>query len=166
MVIAANASVGKAWAHHATGILAGLMAGAVFLFGVFDMTVPGSIHNPRAVDYALMATGLAAAALASKPVRERAARLIPIDPDSPVHSLALVLAVILLGTQLASLAFTNVLAADQALPALSIGDLIAQEAPFLVIALAGIGLYVRRDLRSSAERLGVVRPAWWHIALA
>lgn len=166
MVMAANASVGKPWAHHATGILAGLMAGSVFLFGIFDMTVSGAIHNPVAVDYGIMATGILAAALASKPVRERAARLIPIDPDSPVHSLALVLAVILLGTQLASVLFTDVLATDQALPPLSIGDLTAQEAPFLVIAVAGVGLWMRRGLRESAQRLGVVRPAWWHMVLA
>jgi CAAX protease family protein len=166
MVIAANASVGKPWAHHATGILAGLMAGGVFLFGVFDMTVPGSVHNPLAVDVGIMVTGLAAAALASKPVRERAARIIPIDPDSPVHSLAMVLAVILLGTQLASVAFTNVLAANQQLPPLSLSDLLAQEVPFLVFALAGVGLWIRRSLAASAERLGVVVPAWWHVALA
>jgi uncharacterized protein len=166
MVIAANASVGKAWAHHVTGILAGLMAGAVFLFGVFDMTVAGSVHNPLPVDIGIMVTGLAAAALASKPVRERAARVIPIDPDSPVHSLALVLGVILLGTQVSSLAFTNVLAADQQLPPLNIGDLLGQEVPFLVIALAGVGLWVRRNLAASADRLGVVVPAWWHIVLA
>jgi membrane protease YdiL (CAAX protease family) len=166
MVIAANASVGKPWAHHATAILAGLLAGAVFLFGVFDMTVAGSVHNPLAVDIAIMVTGLAAAGLASKPVRERAARLIPIDPDNPVHSLALVLGVILLGTQVASLAFTNVLAADLQLPPLNIGDLLAQEVPFLVIAFAGVGLWVRRGVAGSADRLGLVVPAWWHVALA
>lgn len=166
MVMAANASVGKPWAHHATGILAGLMAGSVFLFGMFDLTVPGSVHNPAAVDYAIMATAVIAAALASKPVRERAARIIPIDPDSPVHSLAMVLAVIVLGSEVASLAFTDVLAIDRALPALSIGDLISQEVPFLVIAAAGVGLWIRRGTAASAERLGVVRPAWWHVVLA
>lgn len=166
MVIAANASVGKAWAHHATGILAGLMAGSVFLFGIFDMTLPGSIHNPVAVDYAIMATGLIAAALASKPVRESAARVIPIDPDNPVHSLAMVLAVILAGTQIASLAFTNVLAADAALPPLSVGDLLAQEVPFLVLAVAGVGLWIRRGVAATNVRLGLVAPAWWHVALA
>ena len=166
MVVAANASVGKAWAHHATGILAGLMAGSVFLFGVFDMTVPGSVHNPAAVDYAFMVTGLIAAGLASKPVRERAARVIPIDPDNPVHSLAMVLAVILAGIWVASLAFTNVLAADAALPPLSAGDLLAQELPFLVLAVAGVGLWTRRGAAASGARLGLVRPAWWHVALA
>lgn len=166
MIMAANAAVGRAWAPIATGVISGLMAGSVFLFGIFDMTVGGSVHNPPAVDYTIMATGLVAAALASKPVRERAARVIPIDTDSPVHSLALVLAVILLGTQLASLIFTDVLATDQSLPPLSVGDLIAQEAPFLVIGAVGVGLWMRRGLADSAQRLGVVKPQWWHVALA
>ena len=113
-----------------------------------------------------MATGVVAAALASKPVRERVARLIPVDPDNPVHSLALVLAVIVVGTSAASLAFTDVLASDQQLPPLALGDLVAQELPFLLIGLAGVGIWVRRDFRASAARLGIVVPAWWHIVLA
>lgn len=166
LIIAANASVGRAWAHHATGILAGLTAGAVFLVGVFDLTAPTTSPNPQGFDFAVMATGVAAAALASKPVRERAARIIPIDPDSPVHSLALVLAVILVGTSAASIFFTNVLAADEKLPPLMLGDLLGQELPFLIIALAGVGIWVRRDLAATATRLAVVVPAWWHVLLA
>ncbi len=142
------------------------MAGAVFLVGVFDLTAPSPSPNPQAFDFAVMATGLAAAALASKPVRERAARIIPIDPDNPVHSLAMVLAVILVGTSAASIVFTNVLGADQKLPPLMLGDLLGQELPFLVIALAGVGIWVRRDLGATASRLGLVVPAWWHVLLA
>ena len=163
MVIAANASVGKSWAHHATGILAGLMAGAVFLFGVFDLSTRG---NPPAFDYGIMVTGLAAAALASKPVRERAARIIPIDPDNPVHSIALVLGVILLGSSIALFLFVDVLATDLKVPPLSLADLVGQEVPFLVMAFAGVGLWIRRDLATAAARLGLVVPAWWQLPLA
>jgi membrane protease YdiL (CAAX protease family) len=142
------------------------MAGAVFLVGVFDLTAPSPSPNPQAFDFTVMATGLIAAALASKPVRERAARIIPIDPDSPVHSLAMVLAVILVGTSAASIFFTDVLAADQKLPPLMLGDLLGQELPFLIIALAGVGIWVRRDLGATVARLGLVVPAWWHVLLA
>jgi membrane protease YdiL (CAAX protease family) len=113
-----------------------------------------------------MATAVVAATLASRPVRDRVARVLPIDPDSPVHAYALVLAVILFGTQVATVAFIDVLAADQAAPPLSLADLAASEAPFLIMALAGVGLYVRRNAAGAAERLGLTRPAWWHIALA
>ncbi len=169
MVIVANAAVGKAWAHHATGILCGLLAGSTFLFGAIDYATGGgggANHNPAAVDFAIMATALAAAAVASKPVRERIARVIPVDADSPVHSLALALAVILFGTQVASIAFTDVLAAEWQSAPLGIVDLLAQEVPFVVLAAAGVGIFLRRNTTQTGDRLGFVTPAGWHVALA
>lgn len=164
MIAIANVGVGKPWAHHAAGILVGLLAGSLFLFGAIDYA--GGGQNPAAVDFSIMATALAAAAVASKPVREWIARYLPLDPDNPVHSLAVALAVILFGTQVASLAFTNVLATEQQTAPLSIGDLVAQEAPFLILAVAGVGIWIRRGVVQSGTRLGLVAPAWWHIVLA
>jgi len=118
------------------------------------------------LDIGTMATGFVAAALVSKPLRERLARLLPIDADNPVHALALVLAVILFGTQLTSLVFTDVLASDQAQAPLSLSDLVLQEAPFLVLGLAGVGLFMRRSTPGTLKRLGVVLPSWWQVPLA
>ena len=170
-VITANAAVGKPWASHATGILAGLTAGVTFLVGALDLGGAGLVQAGSGgqrfgLDVGIMATALVAATLASRPVRERVAQVVPIDPDSPVHAYALVLAVILFGTQVATVAFIDVLAADQAAPQLSLADLAASEAPFLIMALAGVGLYLRRNGTGAAERLGLTRPAWWHVALA
>jgi membrane protease YdiL (CAAX protease family) len=171
MVVTANVAVGKRWANHATGILAGLTAGAAFLVGALDLGGAGLVQagpagQPIGLDAGIMVTAAAAAILAVRPVRERIARVIPIDPDSPVHAYALVLAVIMLGTQLATIAFADVLAIDQTLPPISIVDILASETPFLVMALAGVGLYIRRNGTGTAERLGLRRPAWWQIALA
>jgi len=77
-----------------------------------------------------------------------------------------VLTVILFGTQVITIAFTDVLAADQKQPPLTLTDLIVQEVPFLVLAGAGVGIFMRRQLSEAAARLGLVRPAWWHLALA
>ncbi|HXC80087.1 MAG TPA: CPBP family intramembrane glutamic endopeptidase [Candidatus Acidoferrum sp.] len=171
MVIAANAAVGKRWASHATGILAGLTAGGTFLVGALDLGGAGLVQagpggQQAALDGGIMVTAALAAILAARPVRERIARWLPIDPDSPVHAYALVLAVILFGTQLATTLFVDVLGIDQTLPPLGVGDLFYSETPFLIMALAGIGLYVRRNARGAADRLGLVRPAWWQITLA
>jgi membrane protease YdiL (CAAX protease family) len=171
MVIFANASVGKRWASHATGILAGLTAGATFLVGALDLGGAGLVQagpggQQSALDGGIMVTAAVAAILAARPVRERIARWLPIDPDSPVHAYALVLAVILFGTQVATILFVDVLALDQTLPPISVGDVLASETPFLIMALAGIGLYIRRNAGAAAERLGLVRPSWWQIALA
>lgn len=169
MVITANAAVGKRWASHATAILAGATAGITFLFGLglaSGLIPPGSGGQALGVDVGIMATGVVAATLSSKPVREAVARFLPIDPDSPVHTYALVLAVILFGSQVATIAFVDVLAADQTLPPLTLTDLVASEAPFLILALAGVGLFVRRNAAATGERLGLVIPAWWHVVLA
>lgn len=171
MVVTANAAVGKRWASHATGILAGLTAGVVFLVGALDLAGAGLIQvgsggQASRVDLGIMATAVVAATLASKPVRERVARVVPIDPDSPVHAYALVLVVIVFGAQLATIIFVDVLAVDQALPALTLGDLAASEAPFLIMALAGVGLFIRRDAAAAAQRLGLSRPTWWQITIA
>jgi uncharacterized protein len=99
-------------------------------------------------------------------VRVRLGRILPVDPDSPVHSLALVLAVILLGTQLSSIAFTDVLATERAQPALKLADLVLQELPFAVLAYAGVGLFLRRGMKQATSRLGVVVPRWWQAAVA
>ena len=171
MVITANAAVGKRWASHATGILAGLTAGGAFLVGALDLggaglIQPGPGGQQTGLDAGIMVTAAVAAVLAARAVRERVARVLPIDPDSPVHAYALVLALILFGTQIATILFVDVLAIDQELPPLSIGDVLASETPFLVMALAGVGLYIRRNLGATAERLGLTRPAWWQVALA
>lgn len=168
MVITANAAVGRGWAHHAIAILAGFTAGVVFLLGLFYLAQPANsaLRFPTGVDVGIMVTAAVAATMASKPVRERLSRFMPVDPDNPVHSYALVLAVILLGGQVASLAFSDVFATVNSLPPLTIGDLAANEAPFLIMAFAGVGIWIRRSFTESCDRLGLVTPAWWHIGLA
>ena len=169
-MIAANAAVGRRWAHLAIGILAGVSAGVTFLIGALDLSGAGSTvggpstQNPVPIDVGIMVTAAIAAALASKPLRERVAGVLPIDPDNPVHALALVLAVLLFGTQVTSIVFTNLGATTQT--QLTLGDLFSQEVPFLILAAAGVGLFMRRNLPQAAERLGLVVPAWWHVVLA
>jgi uncharacterized protein len=164
--------VGKTWALHAAAALAGLSAGATFLFGALDLATAsrpaaaGTIHNPVSVDVGIMITAIVAAAVGSKPLRDLLARLIPIDSESPVHALALALAVILLGTQLSSLLLTDVLAAGGSGAPLTLVDLLAQELPFAILAAAGVGFLMRRDLGATGARLGLVVPEWWQIALA
>jgi membrane protease YdiL (CAAX protease family) len=170
LVILANVAVGRRWAHIAIGVLSGITAGVTFLFGALDLAGAGTTsagaggHNPLPVDVGIMVTAAVAAVLAAKPVRERVARILPIDPDHPVHAFALVLTVLLLGTQVTSIMFTNLSASPQ--PPLTVVDLIAQETPFLILAAAGVGIFIRRNFSQTITRLGLVAPAWWHVVLA
>lgn len=162
--------VGKAWAGHVTGILAGLTSGATFLFGALIFAGVLGPPSPGAstsfIGVGLMVTGATAAVLTSNPVRDRVAGVLNINPENPVHTLALALAVILLGMQVTLVTFTDVLASDRSQPPLSVLDLFAQELPFLILAATGVGLYIRRNTAQTVQRLGVVRPAWWQVSLA
>jgi len=170
LIVTANAVAKHSWASQATGILAGVTSGATFLLGaVYFAGVLGPPANGAAgsaIGAGIMITAVVAAVLTSHPTRGRVARILNLDPDNPVHGLALVLAVILFGSQVTLVAFTDVLAADRSQPPLTVLDLFAQEVPFLIIAVAGVGLYIRRDGAQTAARLGVVRPAWWQMAMA
>jgi membrane protease YdiL (CAAX protease family) len=170
LVITANAAVGRPWAHHAIGILAGIASGATFLLGALDLAGAGTTSSASGgqaslpVDVGIMVTAVIAAALVVKPVRERVARYLPIDPDNPVHALALVLTVLLLGMQALVIFFTNFASTTQS--ALTLADLFTQEIPFLILALFGVGIFMRRDAAQAASRLGLVVPAWWQVLLA
>jgi membrane protease YdiL (CAAX protease family) len=172
LLLTANAAVGKRWANLAAEILGGVAGGLVFLVGVADLAgAPVLAQAPNAnlklaLDVSVMATGLLAAVVAARPVRTRLARVQPIDPDSPVHALALTLTVILFGLDAAVISFTDVLGSVSNQPALTIAELVAGQLPFLVLALVGVGLFTRRGLPASLTRLGVVVPPWWHVALA
>ena len=133
-------------------------------------TSPGGSSSGRnIVPYAaiMLLTGIAAAALISESVRSKLARVIPIDPRSAVHATALVLTVVLVGSQLANQLAVDVLSqqASAAAAALTPIDLIAQELPFLLTAVLGVGLFIRRDFSATLDRLGFVRPTIWQLVL-
>jgi hypothetical protein len=114
----------------------------------------------------LVVTGVLSGALIAAPVRVTVARVLPIDPRSAVHATALVLSVVVVGSQLASQLSVDVLSQQAtAGSALAPIDLIAQEVPFLLAAVLGVGLFIRRDPRAVLDRLGLVRPTAWQIVL-
>ena len=175
-MIVANVAVGKPWANVATPIVTAYAPIVAILVGALDMLAApfgAGIFSPVlgaqgrfAVDAGFIVTGVAAGGFVFRPIRRDIASFGLIDADNPVHALALALAVVFFGSQVTFLAFTDVLAADKAQPPLSILDLIWNETPFLILGLAGVGLFMRRRVADAAIRLGLVLPAWWQIALA
>jgi len=171
LIVAANVAVGKPWSNLATWILGGLAVWMIVIYTGLDIGAlllsPGANQQTRyAVDAGAIVTAFAASGFLFKPIRKDVAAFLPVDPDNPVHTLALMLFVFVLGTEITTLAFTDVLALSQAQPPLGVVDLFEDELPFLIVAFAGVGLFVRRDVRQAASRLGVVVPAWWQLALA
>lgn len=170
LIVAANLAVGKTWANAATWITGGVAAWGIAASSAIDMAsllAAGNVTQERfAIDAGSIVSGVAAAGFLFKPIRKDVAAFVPIDPDSPVHALALVLAVLLFGTQATALLLTDVLAIYGTQPPETIAGTVLNQLPLLLLALAGVGLFVRRRLPEAAGRLGLVRPAWWHVVLA
>lgn len=110
--------------------------------------------NLLAISIVFLLTGLVAFLPLIPMVRRILAHLMPIDPASIVNATALVFAVYLIGTSLLNL---WIVAAIKELPPdafnLSAGDLWLQALAFVLAALLGVGLFVRRNWRGVLDRL-------------
>jgi uncharacterized protein len=94
------------------------------------------------------------------PLQRALARVIPVRAGSPVVHLTIVLGLLLVAQQIG--------AQVEAGKPLTIGDLLAQDVPLLVLCFVGIGVFVRRSPREAIERLGLLPPRqkrWWLVAI-
>lgn len=91
-------------------------------------------------------------------VRRRLAQWIPIDPDSPVHTLALILAGYLIGNNAVNLSQGGLEGLAETSQAATIVDVVASEALYLAVGLAGVGIFIRRRGWKLLERLGLAMP--------
>ncbi len=155
-------------------VLLGLIAAGCVLLGL--LTVLDLFAAPRSgagqrgtLTYStvLAVTGMAAGLVLFPATRQTLARVMPIDPQNAVHATAMVLSIVLVGSQLGSQLSVDVLS-QQAANGAALGplDLVVQEIPFLLLAALGVGLFVRRPPRAALERLGLVRPTGWQVLVA
>jgi len=94
-------------------------------------------------------------------------RYLAIDPASPVHATALVFALYLVTTSLLLLSQgQTVLSAAAELDSLDPATLVAGQLLFVLFAVAGVGLGLRRNARQTLARLGWHRPTLRHLGLA
>jgi membrane protease YdiL (CAAX protease family) len=141
------------------------LTGLALLNAMAQMFVPGLLEpdalqvNWLAVAAACFLTALLAFPPLLPGVRRWLARWLPLDPDSLVHMTALVFAVYLVGLSLGLTALIGNLEnlTDPEL-ALSPWDLLLTGIPFVLFALAGVGLLIRRDGPATWRRLGLRRP--------
>lgn len=153
-------------------MLLALVAAACILLALVSLTLTprqsSAAGGGGIVAYSgvLLVTGAAAALLIAEPVRTELARVIPIDPRSAVHASALILSTVVVGSQLANQLAVDVLSQQASTgAALTPQDLVAQEVPFLLAAALGVGLFIRRSPSAALDRLGLVWPTPWQLAL-
>ncbi|MCB9420582.1 MAG: CPBP family intramembrane metalloprotease [Ardenticatenaceae bacterium] len=147
----------------------------VLLFGGFLVLAPPQTLADLQPDMALAfpnqaAYGAMLAAIALwdmlvclRPLRQIMARWLPLDSTSPVHTLALMLSGILAGTTLLTLTQGGLEGVAETAVSTPLIDFVFQQALFILLALLGVGLLVRRRLPELAKRLGLERPSWSQI---
>jgi membrane protease YdiL (CAAX protease family) len=99
------------------------------------------------------------------PVRRLVARFTHIDPQSPVHAVALAFSMLVvvylmftLGIGLANLAEALAQQAEATGSATTIWSLWVQQIFMAIFAMVGVGWLIRRDWRATLARLGIVAP--------
>jgi hypothetical protein len=113
-----------------------------------------------------LAPALIGALLLLRPVRRLVARLLPLDPDNPVHTVALSMTMLVflnlglsVGIGLGNLSVQVAEVTEETgRPPISLPALWTQAAMLVFIAFVGVGWGTRRSLRATLARLGLVRP--------
>ncbi len=88
-------------------------------------------------------------------------------PRAPISWLALSLLLLALAHNLAPASGSSSVASTISKPQTT-GDLVTGQVPFVMLAIASVGPGVRRNLRETLERLGLLplRPWWWLLGIA
>jgi len=132
---------------------------AVFL-GLRIAIDPAQFLTNETTAIGIIVAGLLAFTYLLPPVQRAVARVIPLRPGSPVDYLTVVSGLQLIGQQIGAQVPTG--------KPVTIGDMLAQDIPLIILAFVGVGLFVRRSPREAARRLGWVAPRskrWWLVAL-
>ncbi|MCA9949460.1 MAG: CPBP family intramembrane metalloprotease [Anaerolineales bacterium] len=136
--------------------LSAVVASPLLLSNLADFDLPDM--NIAAAGWSLFLIGLWGFLVSLLPTRRLLGRVMPIDPASPVHTLALVLAGYLVGNTLLTLVLGGLEELAATAVAVSVLDIIIQQLAFVAVAFVGVGVITRRDLESTLKRLGLVRP--------
>ncbi len=112
----------------------------------------------RAAGWVLMGMAFYAILVCIRPVRRALARILPIDPESAVHTLALVLSGYLVANTLLALTQDVLLELLSSEVMITVLDVLLQQIAFVVVAFFGAGYLTRRSLQEVALRLGLERP--------
>jgi membrane protease YdiL (CAAX protease family) len=132
-----------------------------------------TISSPLWLSLGLVLPSILGLLLLLKPMRRLAARFTQLDPDNPVHTVALSLTMVplialgfTLGIGLDTLASQLEVQSEQTgSDPFSLAALWAQAVMFLLMALIGVGWLSRRSWREALARLGLVRPTGSQVLL-
>lgn len=132
----------------------------------------GMVENPALVAWGLLLPALAGLVLLLPAVRRLCARYINLDAANPVHAVALSMTMLVvinmlltLGVGLTNISTLVTEAQDAGTPVTSFASIWGQQIFMALLAFVGVGWPLRRSLRQTTARLGLVRPSWRQVLL-
>lgn len=130
--------------------------GVLFVFQSSELRniVELNLDSPIAFGIFLQATAVWGVIVSFRSTRHSLERWLPIDPHSPLHTLALVLSGYFVGSVILQVAGGLGNLAEN-LPPVSIWAFLAQQAGFVLIAFLGVGAIMRRSWTAVFQRLGL-----------
>jgi membrane protease YdiL (CAAX protease family) len=150
-----------------------LLYAAAFIFGLGFLGIanmpqaPIPIDSPPWLIFGVLVPSVIGLLLLLKPVRRMVAGFTGLEPDHPVHAVALALTMtpiinqgITLGIGLENV--TNLIAQQveqTGVAPVSLAGLWAQNIMFVIMAFIGVGFLTRRSFGQSLQRLSIVRPS-------
>lgn len=126
----------------------------VFQSNELRAVIDFSLDSPTAVGIFLQATAVWGVIVSFRSTRHSLERILPIDPHSPLHTLALVLSGYFAGSVILQVSGGLGNLAEN-LPPVSIWQFVSQEIGFVFIAFLGVGAMMRRDWTAVFLRLGL-----------
>ncbi|MCL4266397.1 MAG: CPBP family intramembrane metalloprotease [Anaerolineae bacterium] len=115
------------------------------------------VTNAVALGVVLQVTAVWQITVSLRSTRLILARFLPLDPASAVHTLALVCAGWLTAVSFIQLTQSSVAEIVQAIGSLQLGNVVAEQLFFVVVAVIGVGLFLRRSPGQVLSRLGLER---------
>jgi len=141
---------------YATVLFVGFL---LLLVGLLGVVFPGSAPA------GLLVPGVVICLPFWRPLRQLAARVMPIDPGSVTHTVALIVVLLVLLFGAAKLVAGAGGQAAAAAPVSAV-EAVAQHLALAVSAFFAVGLGLRRTWAAALERLGLVRPSLPQLGLA
>ncbi|MCB8967528.1 MAG: CPBP family intramembrane metalloprotease [Ardenticatenaceae bacterium] len=137
-----------------------LLVGAAFLLlpgdtatTLADAGMP--LDNFAAVGLILIGIMAWATAVSQFRVRQFMARWLPLNPSSPVHTLALVLSAWLVANTFITLTQGGLQELANTTQSATLSEVVLQQGMFVLLAIFGVGLLVRRQGHAISDRLGL-----------
>lgn len=130
-----------------------LLVGIGYLIGIMPATA--GITNPFAFGTVFFLMGGCGLIAILAKTRQLLAKSLALDPQSPVHTLALLLSVYLMGNTFLTLSQGGLEALAETAETAPIGEVLLSGSFFILVAFLGVGLGTRRSGKELFTRLGL-----------